>query len=73
MTQHEVGQACGVSFQQIQKYEAAVTKLSASKLWELSKVLQVNVSYFYDGLDLDRAIPGIETSRPVRTLAFESL
>jgi len=42
--------ACGVSFQQIQKYEAAVSRLSAAKLWEISNALGVEVSYFFDGL-----------------------
>jgi transcriptional regulator with XRE-family HTH domain len=55
MTLQEVADATGVRFQQIQKYESGANRLYAARLWELAQVLQVDVSYFYDGLpQLDR-------------------
>lgn len=50
LTQQELAHACGVRFQQIQKYECAANRMSAARLWQLAEVLEVPVSYFYEGL-----------------------
>ncbi len=50
LTQQDVADACGVSFQQIQKYEGGVSRLDASRLWRIAGLLGVSVSYFFDGL-----------------------
>ena len=50
LTQQELAGACGVRFQQIQKYECAANRMSAARLWQLSEVLEVPISYFYEGL-----------------------
>jgi transcriptional regulator with XRE-family HTH domain len=50
LTQHQLGEAVGVRFQQIQKYECGANKISAARLWQISKVLQISVDYFFDGL-----------------------
>lgn len=50
MSQHQLGSAIGVSFQQIQKYECAANRISAPRLWDLACALQVDVRYFFDGL-----------------------
>lgn len=52
LSQQALGEACGLSFQQIQRYEAAVNRITAAKLWELSHALEVEISYFFDGLSL---------------------
>jgi transcriptional regulator with XRE-family HTH domain len=49
LTQQQLASACGVRFQQIQKYECAANRMSAARLWQLAQVLDVPVSYFYDG------------------------
>ena len=49
LTQQELADSCGVRFQQIQKYECAANRMSAARLWQLSKVLEVPVAYFYEG------------------------
>ena len=46
----KLAQAVGVTHQQIQKYESAIDRISASRLWELSNVLDVPVTFFYEGL-----------------------
>jgi transcriptional regulator with XRE-family HTH domain len=53
LTQQELAHACGVRFQQIQKYECAANRMSAARLWQLAEVLEVPVSYFYEGLIRD--------------------
>lgn len=51
LSQERLADAIGLTFQQVQKYERAANRVSASKLWEMSRVLSVPVSYFYGGLD----------------------
>lgn len=50
MSQEKLGTAVGLTFQQIQKYERAANRISASTLWELARALKTDVGYFYDGL-----------------------
>ena len=51
LTQEKLAKAVNIRFQQIQKYESGVNRISASRLWALSKALQVSVSYFFDGMN----------------------
>ncbi len=51
MTQQQLGDAVGIKFQQIQKYETGMNRVSASRLWELSGALGVPVSFFFDGME----------------------
>ena len=48
MSQSKVGDAVGLTFQQIQKYERGSNRISSSRLYEFAKVLDVPVSYFFD-------------------------
>lgn len=50
MTQQQLGAACGVTFQQIQKYESACTRLSIDTLWRIARALEVDIGYFFEGL-----------------------
>lgn len=52
-----VGKELELSFQQIQKYETGANRISASCLYELSQVLDVPVSYFFQGVDEDDRTP----------------
>lgn len=53
MTQEKLGESLGVTFQQVQKYERGTNRVGASRLWNIARVLDVPVSFFYDGLDND--------------------
>jgi len=56
MSQEDLGSSSGVSFQQIQKYENGINRISASRLLKLSKALNVDIMMFYNGLvDKDNA------------------
>jgi transcriptional regulator with XRE-family HTH domain len=55
MTQQGLGEQVGIRFQQIQKYECAANRISASRLFDLSEALHVQVQYFYDGLSSEEA------------------
>ena len=50
MTQSDLAQKCGVSFQQIQKYESAGNRISAARLFDLSQALETSVAFFFSGL-----------------------
>jgi transcriptional regulator with XRE-family HTH domain len=51
-TQQQLAENVGIKFQQIQKYETGMNRVSASRLWDISKVLNVPVSFFFEGLDV---------------------
>ena len=55
MSQTKLGDAIGLTFQQIQKYERGANRVGASRLFELSEVLDVPVSYFFDDLPEESA------------------
>jgi len=50
ISQERLAESIGLTFQQVQKYERAANRVSASKLWEMSRALSTNISYFYEGL-----------------------
>jgi transcriptional regulator with XRE-family HTH domain len=57
MSQTKLGQAIGVTFQQIQKYESGTNRVGASNLFKIAKALSVEVSFFFDGLSGDLMAP----------------
>ncbi|HUZ72847.1 MAG TPA: helix-turn-helix transcriptional regulator [Stellaceae bacterium] len=50
MSQEKLGDAIGLTFQQVQKYERGTNRIGASRLYELSRVLDVPVSFFFEEL-----------------------
>ncbi len=50
MNQTTLGDALGLSFQQVQKYEKGTNRIGASRLFDLSRVLDVPVEYFFDDM-----------------------
>ena len=55
MSQEVLSGKLGVTFQQVQKYEKGLNRISASRLFELAQALCVPVGYFYDGIDENEA------------------
>ena len=51
ITQEKLGDALGLTFQQVQKYERGSNRISASRLFELSKILNVPITYFFEGAE----------------------
>ena len=49
MTQSHLGEALGITFQQIQKYERGANRVSASTLYEIATILEVDIGYFFEG------------------------
>lgn len=50
MTQQQLAEKVGIKFQQIQKYETGMNRVSASRLWDIANAVDVPVSFFFDGL-----------------------
>jgi transcriptional regulator with XRE-family HTH domain len=48
MSQERLGEAIGLTFQQVQKYERGTNRIGASRLYDLSVVLNVSVEFFYE-------------------------
>jgi len=51
MTQQQLADRVGIKFQQIQKYETGMNRVSASRLWEIADALEVSIGFFFEGLD----------------------
>ncbi len=59
MTQTDLGGALGLSFQQVQKYERGTNRVSASRLYDLSRVLDVSIEHFFEDMS-----PAVADSSP---------
>ena len=62
MSQEKLGAAINLTFQQVQKYERGTNRIGASRLYELSRVLDVPVSFFFD--DMPSEVAGERSNRP---------
>jgi transcriptional regulator with XRE-family HTH domain len=63
MSQEALGNATGITFQQIQKYERGINRIGASRLYAFSRILEVPVAYFFEGYDeLSSTALGMEES-----------
>lgn len=66
MTLEDLARHCGVTFQQVHKYESGVCSMSAAQLWSISVALGVPVAYFYETLttpDLWRVAEGPQVDK----------
>ncbi|MFQ1701611.1 helix-turn-helix domain-containing protein [Loktanella agnita] len=63
-TQQQLAENVGIKFQQIQKYETGMNRVSASRLWDIAKVLNVPVSFFFEGLDAQPAANAADGDMP---------
>ena len=53
MSQEQLGASLNITFQQVQKYERGANRISASRLWDISQILDVQISYFFDDMTDD--------------------
>lgn len=61
LSQEKLAEAVGLTFQQVQKYERGLNRISAGRLYQFSKILDIPVSYFYEqlGTNTSQAGPGL--------------
>ncbi len=60
MTQQQLADKVGIKFQQIQKYETGMNRVSASRLWDIADALGVQIAFFFEGLTDGSAIQGTQ-------------
>ncbi len=78
LTQEKLGELLNLTFQQVQKYEKGVNRVSAGRLYEMAAVLGVPIGYFYDGAsqflsDRAQGVADAEGSTHVPTLSADAL
>ncbi len=66
LSQTALGDALGLTFQQVQKYEKGSNRVGASRLYQLSKILDVPVSYFYEDMPDELARITLSVKPPTR-------
>ena len=69
MSQEKLGEALGLTFQQVQKYERGVNRIGASRLFDLARVLDVPISFFFDDLPPEMGGMALNRSRPALGMA----
>ncbi len=67
MSQEKLADAIGLTFQQVQKYERGANRVGSSRLFDLCKVLDVPISYFFDEM-----APGVQDKTPSRLMGLAS-
>jgi transcriptional regulator with XRE-family HTH domain len=58
MSQERLGDLLGLTFQQVQKYEKGINRIGAGRLYEVSRILNVPVNFFYEGVNEVTGQPG---------------
>jgi transcriptional regulator with XRE-family HTH domain len=69
MSQEKLGELLGITFQQVQKYEKGSNRVSASRLYQIARVLGVPVQFFYDELKDDDGPTGFAESEGADAIA----
>ena len=71
-SQEKLASLLGLTFQQVQKYERGNNRVGASRLWDISKVLDVPINFFYEDMDREVAQQSPRVfSAPESALCFE--
>jgi transcriptional regulator with XRE-family HTH domain len=73
MSQEKLGDALSLTFQQVQKYEKGTNRIGASRLQQISNILQVPVAFFFDGAPDVPGSPRGATDAPSPTYVAEFL
>ena len=58
-TQQQLAERVGIKFQQIQKYETGMNRVSASRLWDIASALGVPIAFFFEGM----GVQGVQAAR----------
>ena len=73
MSQEKLGDALGLTFQQVQKYEKGTNRIGASRVQQISQILQVSVAFLFEGApDLREPTNGTSGTQPAPSLAYVS-
>ncbi len=64
VSQEKLAEALGLTFQQVQKYERGLNRVSASKLYDIARTLNASISYFFEGLAAPEMLSTVGVSEP---------
>jgi transcriptional regulator with XRE-family HTH domain len=67
LTQQQMAELIGVTYQQAHKYEKGINRVASGRLYNIAQALGVDVGYFFEGLDSDKALQ----ARPQQRLLLE--
>ena len=70
LSQEKLGEMLGLTFQQVQKYEKGVNRISAGRLFEVGKVLDVTINYFYQGVEEVGDLQQLALPKKVKTVIW---
>jgi transcriptional regulator with XRE-family HTH domain len=73
MSQEKLGDALGLTFQQVQKYEKGANRIGASRLHQISVILQVPIPFFFDGAPISPSRPAGSGDAPSPVYVSEFL
>ena len=62
MSQEKLAEALGITFQQVQKYENGVNRVSSSRLFNIAKIMGVSIDYFFEGFDESPSTPALRAA-----------
>jgi transcriptional regulator with XRE-family HTH domain len=69
LTQQQMAELIGVTYQQAHKYEKGINRIAAGRLFTIAQALGVDVTYFFDGMDTERAFKPTPQQRMLLELA----
>jgi len=69
LTQQQMAELIGVTYQQAHKYEKGINRVAAGRLYKIAQALGADVSYFFEGLDSDKAVSATPQQRLLLELA----
>ena len=72
MSQERLGDLLGLTFQQVQKYEKGVNRIGAGRLFEVARILNVPVDFFYEGVNGAGGQPGVAEGESAPVMEFVS-
>ncbi|MBB3021055.1 transcriptional regulator with XRE-family HTH domain [Microvirga lupini] len=64
MSQEKLGDMLGLTFQQVQKYEKGMNRISVARLIEIAKILGVDIHFFLNGIESTKPTPGFAEENP---------
>lgn len=63
ISQEQLAESLGLTFQQVQKYERGTNRVSASRLYQLASILDVPITWFFDEMEAETAAAGIRSTK----------
>ncbi|MBL4874925.1 MAG: helix-turn-helix transcriptional regulator [Cohaesibacteraceae bacterium] len=73
LSQTALAEKIGISFQQVQKYESGANRISASRLYDVSRVLKADIRYFFDEIVADEDGNGVSSPYTNKNIGVEDL